>query len=65
MAATTRGAYPAGALSFSNIELVVQGLADKVAHQSATIAQLQAQLEQTASARDVAKANARTESLVV
>ena len=53
------------ALSFSNIELVVQGLSDKVAAQSATIVQLQTQLQQLASAEHVAASNARTESAIL
>ena len=54
-----------GALSFGNIELVVQSLMDKVTAQSAAITQLQAQLQQVASAEHVAKANARTESALL
>ena len=54
-----------GALSFGNIELVVQSLMDKVAAQSVAITQLQTQLQQVASAEHVAKANARTESALL
>jgi hypothetical protein len=58
-------APPPMALNFANIELVVQGLTDKVEAQSAMIMQLQAQLKHHASAEHVAAANARTESAML